>query len=359
LIDPKTCAGLAAVAMSLLAAVPANAKPVESKMVDAANRFLAALKDEQKAKATFPFDSEERFNWFFTPVPRKGLTMKEMTEPQKKAALDLLRTGLSVKGYQKAETIRQLESVLKEVEQGKGPDRDPINYFVSIFGTPTEKGVWGWRWEGHHQSFNWTFIDGKVIASTPQFLGSNPAEVRVEHKMKGTRVLAAEEDLARALVKSLETSQKGEAVISEKAPADILTSNQRQAAIQEDRGVAYGKLTSEQKGMLMALIHEVAEVQAPELSKARIQRLTKAGLDSVKFAWMGGLDRGQPHYYRVQGKTFLIEYDNTQNDANHVHCVWRDFNGDFGRDLLAEHYKSAPNNHGHNIDYGYDPHHNH
>jgi Protein of unknown function (DUF3500). len=316
-------------------------------MLEAANRFVSTLDARQKAKALMPFDSEERFNWFYTPVPRKGLTFNEMTEPQRKAALDLLRAGLSAKGFNKAETIRQLENVLKELEQGKGPLRDPENYHFSIFGTPEKRGVWGWRYEGHHISFNWTFIDGKVIASTPQFLGSNPAEVRVEGKYKGTRVLGTEEDLGRALVKSLDASQRPEAILSDKAPGDILTNNQRQAAIQEDKGVAYAKMSAEQKGMLMAFIHEVAETQAPELSKERIQKLTKAGLDTIKFAWMGGVDRGQPHYFRVQGKTFLIEYDNTQNDANHVHLVWRDFNGDFGRDLLAEHYKNAPHNHGH------------
>jgi hypothetical protein len=316
-------------------------------MVDAAVRFLNALDSAQKEKASFPIDSEERFNWFFTPVPRKGLIYREMTDPQRKAALDLLRTGLSAKGFQKAETIRQLEALLHEIEQGKGPIRDPELYYVTIFGTPGQNGVWGWRWEGHHQSFNWTFVDGKAVSSTPQFLGSNPAEVRVEGKFKGTRVLAAEEDLGRALLKSLDPSQRAEAVLSEKAPADVLTSNHREAAIQEDRGIAYGKLTSDQKNMLMAVIKEVASTQNPELERARIQKLTKAGLDTIKFAWMGGLEKGEPHYYRIQGKTFLIELDNTQNNANHVHLVWRDFKGDFGRDLLAEHYKSAPHEHGH------------
>jgi hypothetical protein len=319
----------------------------ESKMVESARKFVSLLDEGQKAKALLAFDSDERFNWFFTPVPRKGLTFKEMTEAQRKAATDLLRSGLSEKGYHKAETIRGLEELLKEIEQGRGPTRDTELYYVSIFGTPGDKGVWGWRYEGHHLSFNWTIVDGKAIASTPQFLGSNPAEVRQEGKFKGARVLAAEEDLARALLKSLTPDQLTDALLSDKAPADVLTSNQRQAAIQEDRGVAYAKLTSAQRGMLKAVINEVAETQNPELARARIQRLTKAGFETIKFAWMGGLERGEPHYYRIQGKTFLIELDNTQNSANHVHLVWRDFNGDFGRDLLAEHYKSAPHGHGH------------
>lgn len=338
----------AALTMSI-AGSTASAEPRlrESKMVEAANRFISTLTDEQKSRAILPFDSEERFNWYYIPKERAGLTFKAMTEPQQKAALDLLKQGLSEKGYHKTQTIRMLEPILKEMEQGKGPTRDPDLYYVTLFGTPTDKAVWGWRYEGHHVSLNWTFVEGKAIASTPQFLGSNPAEVRTEGKMKGTRVLGAEEDLGRALVKSLDGALRSDALISDKAPADVLTNNQRQAAIQEDKGVAYDKLSAEQRGMLMAVIHEVAETQAPALAKDRISRLTKAGLGTIKFAWMGGTEKGEPHYYRVQGKTFLIELDNTQNDANHVHLVWRDFNGDFGRDLLAVHYKTAPHEHGH------------
>lgn len=316
-------------------------------MLEDVHSFLITLTPAQEMKALVPFDSEERFNWYYIPKERGGLTFKAMTEPQRTAVQDMLKTALSRKGFQKTETIRSLENVLREIEQGKGPVRDPENYYVTIFGTPSPKGAWGWRFEGHHISLNWTFIDGKEIACTPQFLGSNPAEVRVEGKYKGTRVLAAEEDLGRALMKSLDPEQHKVALISDKAPADILTNNQRKAAIQEDRGIAYSQLTVAQRGMLMAVIHEIAETQAPAMAKDRIQRLVKAGLDNVKFAWMGGIERGEPQYYRIQGKTFLIELDNTQNDANHIHCVWRDFNGDFGRDLLADHYKTARHDHGH------------
>ena len=337
--------GLALAGILLAGAVPAHAAAAfaqENKMLTAASHFIGTLTEEQKAKALLPFASEERFNWYYIPKERAGLTFKAMTEPQREAALALLKTGLSVKGYQKAATIRQLENVLRELEAGKGPVRDPEMYYITVFGTPAAKGIWGWRYEGHHTSLHWTFIDGKVIASTPQFMGSNPAEVRTAGPMKGTRVLGTEEDLGRALLKSLNAEQRKEALLSDKAPADVLTNNQRQAAIQEDKGVAFHSLNSEQQGMLMAVIREVADAQSPDLAKARLSRLTKAGLESIKFAWMGGPERGDPHYYRIQGKTFLIEYDNTQNEANHVHLVWRDFNGDFGRDLLEEHYKNSP-----------------
>jgi hypothetical protein len=206
--------------------------------------------------------------------------------------------------------------------------------------------VWGWRYEGHHISLNWTIVDGRVIASSPQFFGANPARVG-SGPLAGTRALAAEEDLGQALVKSLTDEQRKIAVLSAEAPRDIATGNQRVAAIQEDRGIAYKDLSPDQKRMLIALIDEHARVQAAPVAEKRLADVRASGLDRIKFAWMGGLEPGQGHYYRVQGRTFLIEYDNTQNNANHVHTVWRSFKNDFGTDLLAEHYKHAPHNHGH------------
>jgi len=259
---------------------------------------------------------------------------------QQQAALALLRAGLSEKGYTKAEMIRKLEEVLRELE-GRGSTRDPDLYFLTFFGEPAADGAWGWRYEGHHCSQNWTIVNGKSIGSSPQFFGANPAEVR-EGPMKGTRVLSAEEDLGRSLVKSLSTAQRAEAVLSASAPGDILTSNQRKAAIQEDKGVAYSKLNKDQQGTLLALIEEYLAAQPSAQARQRLDKIHQAGFDQIKFAWMGGLERGEGHYYWVQGKTFLIEYDNTQDNANHIHCVWRDFNGDWGEDLLAEHYRNSP-----------------
>jgi len=252
----------------------------------------------------------------------------------------LLHAGLSEKGYTKAEAVRALEPVLAAIE--KNPvRRDPDLYYVSIFGDPTPTGTWGWRYEGHHLSQNWTVVRGQSIASSPQFFGSNPAEVRDGPK-KGTRVLAAEEDLARALLERLTEAQRAKAVISPEAPDDMLTANNRKAAMQEDRGVSHEELTPEQRGLLMAVIEEYAAAQQRSIAQARLEAVRTAGLGKVRFAWMGGLARGKRHYYRIQGPTFLIEYDNTQNDANHIHAVWRDFNGDFGLDLLSEHYRTSP-----------------
>jgi hypothetical protein len=319
----------------------AGAAQTATSMLDATRAFLATLDSAQKAKAVLPFNSEERFRWFYTPVSRKGLPLKEMNTSQQRAALSLLHAGLSEKGYTKAETIRKLEDVLREIEQGKGPTRDPDLYFFTFFGEPDAKSAWGWRYEGHHCSQNWTIVNGQSIGSSPQFFGANPAEVS-EGPMKGTRVLAAEEDLGRSLVKSLTPAQRTEAVINTAAPDDILPSNQRKAAIHEDKGVAYSKLSKDKQGMLMALIEEYLSAQPRAQAIQRLDKIKQAGFDQIKFAWMGGLEKGERHYYRVQGSTFLIEYDNTQNSANHIHCVWRDFNGDWGEDLLAEHYRNSP-----------------
>ena len=308
-------------------------------MATAARAFLDSLTAEQKTVAQFPFNAEERFVWFYTPVPRKGLTLKAMTEPQRKLAMNLLRAGLSEQGYSKAETIRSLEDVL--VELGGNPvQRDRELYYVSIFGDPGPKATWGWRYEGHHLSQNWTVINGNAMATTPQFFGANPAEVRQGSK-SGLRALATEEDLGYELLRSLDATQRQAAIIDPKSPNDILTTNTREAATQADRGVAGSQLSAAQKATLLKLIEAHAGAQSEAIGRDRMAR-AKESLNTVKFAWMGGTEKGEGHYYRIQGPSFLIEFDNTQNNANHIHQVWRDFKGDWGRDLLAEHYKSAP-----------------
>jgi hypothetical protein len=312
----------------------------DAAMASAAKVLISAVGDSPaRAKLVWAFDDEERFNWHFIPRERKGLPLKEMTEPQRAAAMALLKTGLSASGYSRAEAIRSLEDVL--FAQTKSPTRDRENYFVTIFGTPGGDR-WAWRYEGHHLSQNWTIVSGKPIATSPAFFGANPAEV-MDGPMKGTRALKGEADLAWAFLGSLSADQRKTAVISDKAPPDILTANSRKAAIQENTGIAFSTLNSTQKAMLMTLIEEHANAQAPALSAGRLAKV-KADLNSLRFAWMGAttLAPGAAHYYRVQGAQFLIEYDNTQNRANHQHIVWRDFNGDFGDDLLAAHYAAIP-----------------
>lgn len=327
-------------AVTLMSTTPLAADTPAVAMATAAERLLGTLDEAQRGRAQLAFDSEARFIWNFVPMVRAGVPFKQMTPPQRDAAFALLRAGLSDKGYSKAEAVRALEPILAEIEQNP-VRRDPELYYVVIFGEPSATGTWGWRYEGHHISLTWTIVGGTSVASTPQFFGSNPAEVRQGPK-KGLRVLAAEEDLARALLERLTPAEREQAVISAEAPDDILTSNSRKAAMQEDRGLAYADMTTEQRGLLMAVVEEYAQAQPQALARGRLERLRAAGLDRVRFAWMGSLERGQRHYYRIQGPTFLIEYDNTQNDANHIHAVWRDFDGDFGTDLLAEHYRHSP-----------------
>jgi hypothetical protein len=315
----------------------AQADRPESRMARAAAALLATLHPDQAAKIRWPFDSDERFNWHFVPRERQGLSLKAMTQAQRDAAIDLLRAGLSAKGYSKAETIRSLEIVLHALEGTAR--RDPDQYYFTIFGEPGSDR-WGWRYEGHHISQNWTVVNGNALATTPQFFGANPAEVR-EGPQKGTRALAVEEDLAYELLRSLDETQRKTAIIDPKAPNDVLTTNSREAAIQEDRGLAYAQMNASQKALLMKLVEANAAAQPDAVARERVAKLKAAGLDKIKFAWMGALEPGQGHYYRVQGPTFLIEFDNTQNNANHIHLVWRDFKGDWGRDLLAEHYKTS------------------
>ncbi len=307
-----------------------------SAMSTAALKFLDSLNDEQEAAVRFPFDGEDRFDWHFIPRERKGVALKMMTGSQRAAALDLVRTGLSEDGFTKAEIIRQLEQILFN-QEGRAI-RDPDLYFFMVFGEPGANNTWGWRYEGHHISQNWTIVNGSTIAATPQFFGSNPAEVR-DGPREGLRVLGSEEDQARALLGSLNESQRAAAKLSDEAPSDILTHAQQTVTLLEDFGVAHRDLDADQQAALWSIIEEYASAQPAPVAEKRLAAVHHTGLDGIRFAWMGGESQGEPHYYRIQGPTFLIEYDNTQGNANHVHSVWRDFNGDFGRDLLAAHYR--------------------
>ncbi|GAB4462207.1 MAG: hypothetical protein OHK0029_28660 [Armatimonadaceae bacterium] len=316
-----------------------GASPAMQKSV---TDFLDSLRPALREKAMLPFDNEERLNWHFVPKARQGVRLDDLDTWQRQKVQELLRASLSASGYESIEKIRALEEVLREMEgRQDGNFRNPLHYYVTVFGTPSANGVWGWRYEGHHISLNWTVVKGAVIATTPQFIGVNPAEVRIPGAYKGLRVLAAEEDLARRLVRSLSQDQRKTALLSDKAPNDILTGAEREVRSLEDRGLPYAEMTDEQKALLVSLLTEHTRVQPERIARERLQKVRDAGLEKVRFAWMGGLEPGQGHYYRLQGPTFLVEYDNTQNDANHIHTVWRDFNGDFGRDILAEHYRAA------------------
>ena len=335
-------------------AVAYTAEKSAASMADAAAKFLSALTPEQRQKAAFAFDSDERLKWHFIPTemfPRNGLIVGDMTEAQRKAAHGLLQSGLSQRGYMTATAIMDLETVLNAIESaqrqaapaGRGGNvmvRDPVRYYFSVFGTPSARGAWGWRVEGHHVSLNFTVVNGSFVASSPSFFGSNPAEVR-EGPKKGTRILATQEDSARALLMALDESQRTQAVIDAAAPNDISTMNALDIKPLTPGGIGADKLNARQREMLMAVIDSYASAMAADIASERLERIKKAGIEKVTFAWAGAAARGERHYYRVQGPTFLIEFDNTQNNANHIHSVWRDFQGDFGRDLLREHLKAV------------------
>jgi hypothetical protein len=315
-------------------------------MAETAKRFLSSLTPEQTEKAVIPFESDERMNWHYIPRERKGLPLKDMTPPQKHLASALLNAGLSQQGYIKATTIMSLEDVLRMLEKDNGVRRNPEGYFFSIFGQPSETGTWGYRVEGHHLSLNFTLKGGKVVGS-PNFLGANPAEVR-EGPRKGLRVLHAEEDLGRALLAALTAEQKQTAIVAKEAYKDIVTEASRTASLKgQPSGLQASKMNGSQRTMLQNLLAEYANNLPQEMAQERLDRIKKAGTN-LYFAWAGGENKGDPHYYRVQGPDFLIEYDNTQNNANHIHSVWRDMTGDFGADLLGDHYKNSHSKGQHN-----------
>jgi hypothetical protein len=314
-------------------------------MAQAATSLLESLGSDQRARATFPFSGEERYQWAYTPGPRNGLLLKEMTPAQRSAALRLFDAALSAQGAATAQQIIAHEAILHETERIEQrpsvDDRDPELYYFTIFGTPGGSAPWGWRASGHHLALNFAVVEGELVSPTPLFFGANPAEVH-HGPERGLRILAAEEELARALLGSLEARQKTLAIVDPVAPADILTKNYRAAdPTAVAHGIAYATLSGEQRGHLVGLVRHYIERTADEVSVHTWARIERAGLDELTFAWAGSEERGQGHYYAVKGPTFLIEYDNTQNYANHIHSVWRDFTRDWGEDVLADHYAHA------------------
>jgi hypothetical protein len=312
------------------------------RMAEVAQRWLDTLQGDQRSDACFPFSGDERYQWSYTPGPRGGLSLKLMTPTQRTAALRLLDAGLSARGAATAQQIIAHEAILRETERIEkfmsGEDRDSELFYVALFGTPGSPEPWGWRIGGHHLALSFSVIEGELVSQTPLFFGANPAEVH-HGPETGLRILAAEEDLARTLLGSLDQDQKPIAIVDPVAPRDILTKNYRMAdpnAIPQ--GIGYATLAGEQRGHLVNVIRQYVERTADELSGHAWARIEKAGLDGISFAWAGPEERGQGHYYAIKGPTFLIEYDNTQNNANHIHSVLRDLTNDWGEDVLAEHY---------------------
>lgn len=316
---------------------------VAGDMTKAAIKFLQLLSAEQKTKAQFPFDNEERYNWHFVPINRKGIPLKELTEAQRKAGFDLLHTVLSDTGFNKATSIMSLENILKEVENRPADDhyRDPENYYFSFFGNPADS-IWGWRFEGHHIAFNFSSQNNHLVAATPGFLGTNPAVV-LSGPEKGKQVLKDESELGIALLHSLDEKQLKKAIISDTVIKEILTFNSRKAMINDPRGILYSELSNTQQKIFMQLLSVYIHRYTRFFAMGMMQEIEAAGLNNLRFAWAGERQPaiGHPNYYRIQGPTIIIEYDNTQNNANHVHSVIRDLKNDFGGDELREHYNKV------------------
>jgi hypothetical protein len=331
---------LLCLALGLAPSLPAHESGLQ--MAQVANLLISTLEPAQKAKALFGFTDKERENWHFIPRERKGLAFAEMTPQQVLLAHALLNTGLGSRGSAKAVTIMSLEEVLYQIE-GADPakreavrqKRDPQKYFVSIFGKPSADATWGWRIEGHHLSLNFTIKDGKILRATPAFMGTNPGEVR-QGNLSGLRVLGREEDLGRELFTSLDPGQRSAATIATTPPKEMFTAADGRVNPLKPDGLSRESLNAAQRGKLLEIIHEYTNRLRPELA-AELNTLIES--KPIHFGWAGGEKRGEPHYYRVQGPDFLIEYDNVQNEANHPHSVLRLFEGDFGRDILGEHHR--------------------
>jgi hypothetical protein len=241
----------------------------------------------------------------------------------------------------KVRAVIALEIALREIETF-GFNRDPENYAFAIHGTPEATGTWGWRIEGHHLSLHFTLSSGQVAASLPQFLGANPAVVTRDIRngpRKGQRALGDDEDRAFELLAALSPEQRKKAVFSDRPFGDIETRNAELLSPLEPVGIAFRDLDAAQQALLLRIVEGFASVAEPSIAQQRLERVRAGGLPTIRFGWAGALERGQPHYWRIQGAGFLIEWDNS--GGNHVHTVWRDFKGDWGRDTLGEHYRRA------------------
>ena len=341
---------LAALALVFVLAIPSaealGQSPAES-MTAAAKALLAGLTPEQRSEAIVAFDAPERRDWHNIPKDdRKGVEFGKLSDEQQQLALALLRSALSDDGYAKALKIMALENNLREGEKNLqgAPLRDPERYFITIFGEPSDKGTWGWSFEGHHFSQNLVVHDGKVVGDTPSFWGANPATVKIFVEggpEVGTRTLAQEEQLAFDLLASLDASQRAAAVIADKAPADYRGPGQPEPPRAAPEGIQASKFTDAQREKLQALLTAYCSNLAPELAAARLAEIEAAGAERVHFAWLGAMEPGVGHAYRVQGPTFLLELVNIQSDpagnpANHIHSVWRSLKHDFGVTTAAK-----------------------
>ena len=302
------------------------------QMATAAASFLKQLDSPLREKAVFAYEDPERTNWHFIPRERKGVGLWDLEGQALEAATQLVRSGLTAAGHEKVLQVRSLEEVLYLFEGGeeayRRARRHPHKYFISIFGTPADKGLWGWRFEGHHLSLNYSVQDGRIVSSTPEFFGANPGLIDAGPG-RSLRVLGRREDLARQILKACPDDKIAKLWISKEAPDDIRGAGATQAVVGERQGLRFADMTPEQQKLLRELVAEYLMAMPASVVKERMTLIKKSGLDDITFGWWGSSELNERHHYVVQGTTFIIEYNNTQNSANHVHAVWRNLAGDF------------------------------
>ena len=309
-------------------------------MTKAAKRFVESLSGDQRDKTIYEYMDGERIFWYYPPVNRHGIPLRDMDDDQRQLAYSLMETGLTDRSFDQAKLIIEHESVLGPLEKEAGVTsfvRDPDLYYWTVFGDPgSDKEPWGWRVEGHHISLNFSLWGDKFISMTPFFFGANPAEVRKGPK-KGLRILDQREDLAFELMNSLDQGQTSKATIYGEAPYDILTYNASRVSLPPEEGLPASKMNDTQKGILRNLVNVYVNQVRTDMAQEKLQRLEEEGFDGLHWAWGGPVEEGKEHYYRIHGGNFVVEFDNRQNGANHIHSVWRDVENDFANDVLREH----------------------
>jgi hypothetical protein len=327
---------------------PARDITAAREITAAVRAWLDGLDPAQRTQAEFPFETLERFVWAYTPGPRQGLAIRDMRPDQRAASGAVVASAMSSRTAGEIAAIMALETVLGQLEQAGGRSgwtrRDPELYWFAVFGSPGSGTPWSWRIGGHHVAIHVTLGDDRVVGTTPSFLGANPAVIPSGPRA-GERTLPGEEELARALLSQLTPKERSLAVVDSVAPADILTGTDRLADVRSvPVGIRHADLGGSRQAALDRLIRHYVERARPEVAESAWERVVAGGLGDVTFAWAGSDAPGRGHYYAVRGASFVIEYDNTQNDANHIHAVWRDLDNDWGEDVLANHLVSAHGN---------------
>lgn len=302
--------------------IPASAI-LASAMSQAAGQFLDSLSADGRSRAIYAFGDPERTRWHWTTpqgFPRNGIPLRDLDDAQRAAALALLQAGLTPTGYQKAQDIMALQSIL---------GNDPLQYYVTVFGDPGGNMPWSWRWEGHHYSRHFTVV-GDSVTMTPFFLGAWPTTTDA-----GLRAMAREEDAARELITSLDGGLRNQAIFDTRTLTRHVTQNAVAVTPLDSVGVAYADLAPPQRALIDEIIATYLGPLPEPVATPLRNRIETAGRDTIRFGWAGPLEPRRPHYYRIQGPTFLLEYDNSRNGATHIHSVWRDFDEDFGRQYGA------------------------